>query len=77
MIELKLLVFPAFICVTALAEVIRSEPAGPDGGEPVVAADFTHIREDDREMLVRHITQRQAALLREARLALEEESLLG
>ncbi len=78
-LEIKLLVFPSYVCILAFGTVVhcsRGERANP--GTPfVVGVDFTHIRESDRDLVIRHVTQKQSIMLREARMALDEEEALG
>lgn len=74
-LELTVLLFPEFACVRAFGTVMHSQPAaeGADGSLEL-RVDFTHIREADRELIIRHVVQRQSSILREARIALDEGS---
>lgn len=72
-LDITLLLFPEFLVVRALAVVVHCVGA-PEAAAPrrhTIGVDFTHIRESDREMVVRHVLQRQSSLLREARIALD------
>jgi len=71
-IELTLLLFPAYTCVRLYGTVVNRQPAprGSDGAI-LIGIDFTHIRESDRELIIRHVVQRQSTLLREARIAID------
>lgn len=72
-LELTLLLFPAFTCVRLYGTVVTCTPAdtGSDG-DSQVGVDFTHIRESDRELIIRHVVQRQSTLLREARISFDQ-----
>ena len=74
MVELTLLLFPTFTCVRLYGKVVNrtTAPAGSEG-DTLVGVDFSHIREGDRELIIRHVVQRQSTLLREARIALDQE----
>jgi hypothetical protein len=74
-LEIQLLMFPTYLCARAFGTVVRCERAQDGSGAEgyFVAVDFSHIRELDRDMIIRHITQRQSSMLREARLALEDD----
>ncbi len=74
-IELKMLLFPTYTCVLAFGTVVHCGPAddGRPSGRYTIGVDFTHLREDDRDLIARHVTMRQSSMLREARLALESE----
>jgi hypothetical protein len=39
--------------------------------------DFTHIRDEDRDLLIRHMLRRQGARLRQAREAAEGADMSG
>ena len=74
-LELTLLLFPNFSCVRLYGTVVNRHPAPPGSdGDTQVGVDFTHIRESDRELIIRHVVQRQSTLLREARIALDNGS---
>jgi hypothetical protein len=69
-LEIKLVLFPSYIGILTYATVVdchRDESAQADFPYRV-GVDFTHIREPDREVLVRHVLRKQAAWLRELRL---------
>jgi len=81
LLELKLLVFPSHVCVLTLGAVVscreRTAPgephseASPDA-DPArypyrLGVDFSFIRDDDRELLFRHIVRKQGERLRATR----------
>jgi hypothetical protein len=73
-LELMLLLFPSFTCLRLFGTVVNSVPAkGASEGATQVGVNFTHIRETDRELIIRHVVQRQSVLLREARIALDPD----
>ena len=74
-IELKMLLFPTYTCILAFGTVVHCGPAddGRPSGRYTIGVDFTHLREEDRDLIARHVTMRQSSMLREARLALEPE----
>ena len=73
-LEMTLLLFPSFTCLRLFGTVVNEQPAsGHADSDTHVGVDFTHIRESDRELIIRHVVQRQSTLLREARIALGEK----
>lgn len=70
-LELTLVLFPSLLALRAFGAVAGCQPAAT-GTEHLIVVDFTHIRESDRELIIRHVLQRQSILLREARIAMEE-----
>lgn len=76
-LELTLVLFPSLLALRAFGVVASCQPpAEPPDTEPghLVVVDFTHIREIDRELIIRHVLQRQSNLLREARIAMDEDA---
>lgn len=67
-LDLRLIFFPAFLCIRTLGQVVYCEraPQGEDG-EFRVGVEFSAIGDDSRDALIRHLTERQAALLRRRR----------
>lgn len=64
-LELRLLFFPSWLCIRTLGRVVHSEPA--PAGEPGayrIGVEFSVMGEESRDALIRHLTERQAALLR-------------
>lgn len=72
LLEIKLLMFPSYHCVVAFGSVVHClrQRAFPGGHR--IGVEFNHIRENDRDLIVRHVTQKQSAVLREARVAFGE-----
>ena len=68
-IELKLLVFPSHLCILALGAVVSSSPVETptDGFAFRLGVDFSYIREIDRELLIRHVVQKDSAARRQRR----------
>jgi len=74
-LELKVLFFPSFLFLHVFGRVVRCHDEGEDPeGRHQIAVEFTHIGEDDRELLIRHVLQRESAILREARNAFDAEA---
>ncbi len=71
-LEIKLMMFPSYVSVLTYGTVVncqRDEEGGPDFPHRV-SADFSHIQEEDRELVVKHVLQKQAQMLREANKSL-------
>lgn len=67
-VELRLLLMPAAAPVRAVARVVRCTPTGGDTTVPYrLAVEIEAIRDDDREILARHIRQRETEILRARR----------
>jgi hypothetical protein len=65
-LELHLKLFPTGICLLAYGTVIWcgiSSPA-PGHASHAVAVDFSHIHGDDRDLLIKHILEKELAALR-------------
>ncbi len=70
-LEIRMLLFPSFHGLLIYGTVVESGPVADD--DPLshdhrypyrVRIEFTHIRERDRELLIRHLLQRQSNQLR-------------
>ena len=66
MFELALMLFPSRTSMLAFGEVVRSEEA-TEKGKSVwkTAIRFTHLHEEDREILIKHIHQKQLSQIRQ------------
>ena len=73
LLEIKLLMFPSYVCILAFGPVVHCDRLQGFPGGYRLGIEFAHIRETDRELIVRHVTQKQSTLLREARIALGED----
>lgn len=73
LLEMRMVVYPQTIGVLTVARVVHCNPREPaaDGRPWQVAAEYLHIRESDRDLLVSHIIGRETELLRKQR---EEEA---
>ena len=74
-IELKMLLMPTFTGILTYGKVIgnvKSETEGKTCNQ--VRIDFTHVREEDRDMLIRHVIRKQGDMLRERRIARENDA---
>lgn len=74
-LEIKLVFFPSFMCIMSFGTVVRCVRAqnAPPGYPYDLALEFLFIRESDRELLVRHILQKESTALRSARTAFDSE----
>ncbi len=68
-LELKLLLMPSFTGIITFGEVVGcdrvDEPA--DGFNYLTRVNFMHMREKDRDLLIRHVIKRQSEALRRRR----------
>ncbi|MES9898893.1 MAG: PilZ domain-containing protein [Sedimenticola sp.] len=75
MLELKILLMPSVTGILTYAEVVGCDEIGDESeGLPyTLRVNFSHLRGDDRDVLIRHVVQRQSALLRKQREMREAE----
>ncbi len=74
-LEIKLLLLPSFTGVVAFGDVIGVVPSVENEGYPYrLRINFNHIRDVDRDALIRHILRRQGQMLRRER---ERKDLFG
>lgn len=68
-LEIKMVFFPSFLCMMSFGTVVRCARAQNTApGYPYdIAVEFLYIRERDRELLVRHVLQKESTTLRAAR----------
>ena len=70
-VELRILLLPSYTGVLTFGDVVSCEPLaereGEEGGQFRLRVEFTHIREQDRDVLIRHILRRQSDALRAMR----------
>ncbi len=67
-VEIRMLLFPSFTGLMIYGSVVECQPAEePDAFSHRVRIEFSHIRERDRELLIRHLLRRQGDQLREDR----------
>lgn len=69
LLEARMLLFPSFTGLVIYGSVVESSPASQDEArgcyQHLARIEFTHIREQDRELLIRHLLRRQSAQLRD------------
>lgn len=71
-LEIKLMLMPSNAGILTYGKVISNEAMqGPEGADYQVRVDFTHLREEDRDLLIRHVIRKQGDMLRERRIARE------
>ncbi|MBF0255294.1 MAG: PilZ domain-containing protein [Gammaproteobacteria bacterium] len=64
-LEMNLLLMPSYAGVRAIAEVVSCNRADkPSDGAYLLRVNFSHMREKDRDLLIKHIIQRQGDMLR-------------
>jgi hypothetical protein len=72
-LEIRLLLLPTLAGILAFGAVVEcTEPPSGEGHPPgsrLMRVDFTHIRDEDRDLLIGHMLRRQGERLREARQA--------
>jgi len=75
-LEIRMLLYPSFTGLLSFGEVvgcIEMDPDENDGYDYQLRVEFVHMREQDREILIRHVLHRQSEILRARR----EESSKG
>jgi len=71
-LEIKMMLMPSNAGILTYGKVISNEAVeGVDGSDYQVRVDFTHLREEDRDLLIRHVIRKQGDMLRERRIARE------
>jgi hypothetical protein len=75
LLELRLLLLPSFTGILTYGEVVGCEPRAPAEDEfpYCIRVNFSHMRESDRDVLIRHVIQRQTRMLRKLREERESE----
>jgi hypothetical protein len=66
-LEIKMLLFPSLTGVVMYAAVVECTPLGEEEREDYryrLRLEFTHLREQDRDLLIRHVLRRQSNELR-------------
>jgi len=73
-LELRLVLMSSFTGILTIAKVIACDEIEltDKGDKYAIRVDFTHLRETDQEILIRHILRRQSEMLRQQRKAREE-----
>lgn len=76
-LEIRLLLLPSLAGILAFGAVVDCgpPPAGSEhpAGMQLMRVDFTHIRDEDRDLLIKHMLRRQGEQLRQARQAADGE----
>ncbi|MCU0767382.1 MAG: PilZ domain-containing protein [Gammaproteobacteria bacterium] len=74
-VEIRLLLLPSLAGILAYGAVVECTTPAEQGdfpaGSRVMRIDFTHIRDEDRDLLIRHMLRRQGESLRRQRAAAE------
>jgi hypothetical protein len=75
-VEIRMLLFPSFTGLLSFGEVVGCEPL-PTGEDQQYShqlrVEFRHLREQDREVLIRHVLRRQGEELRARRAQREQQ----
>jgi len=73
-VEIKMMLLPSCSGILAYGEVVGNGKVEDDSGfQNQVRIDFTHLRDEDRDMLIKHVIKKQGDMLRERRMARERE----
>ena len=68
-VEIRMLLFPSFTGLMIYGTVVDTVPARDEADAArfpyQTRIEFTHIREQDRELLIRHLLRRQSMQLRD------------
>lgn len=69
LLEIKLLLLPDYVGMLIFGEVVACEhrPAHEPDARCCTRVNFTHLREEDQDVLIRHVLQRQSEYLRKRR----------
>lgn len=67
-LKVTLVVFPSLVHIIALASVVRCRASNHHEAKHRIGAEFTYIMEEDRELLIQHIVQRESHRLRTRRV---------
>ncbi len=70
-VEVKMILLPDHIGIIALGRVVGTSEC--DDGKFLIRIDFTHLRDTDRDVLIRHIMRKQGEMLRERRMSREAD----
>jgi len=76
-LEIRMLLFPSLTGVVAYAEVVECEPVAADAAQGFnLRLVFTHLREQDRDILIRHALRCQSNALRQRdRKAIDDDEV--
>lgn len=67
-LKVTLVLYPSLVHIVALGSVVRCRPSCTGEANQRVAVQFTDITEEDRELLIQHIVQRESRRLRARRI---------
>jgi hypothetical protein len=70
-VEVRMILLPDHVGVMAYGSVVACEEQDDERYPYLVRVDFTHLRDEDRDLLIRHIMRKQGEMLRERRIARE------
>ena len=71
-VELKMMLLPSYTGILTYGKVVGNDSIDGDSEyRNQVRIDFTHLRDEDRDMLIKHVIRKQGDMLRERRAARE------
>jgi hypothetical protein len=74
LLELRLLLMPSFTGIITFGEVVGCDSVDDaDGYSYFIRLNFIHMRDNDRDLLIRHVIKRQGEFLRKRREQRETE----
>lgn len=74
LLELRLLMMPSFTGIITFGDVVGCDAVNDAGGYSYfIRLNFMHMREKDRDLLIRHVVKRQGEFLRKRRESREVE----
>ncbi len=76
LLEMKLLLLPSYTGMVLPAEVVDCDKTEDAEMPYLLRVNFSYLREQDRDMLIRHVIQRQSEMLRKRREEREERASL-
>lgn len=72
-VEIKMLLLPSYTGILAYGEVVGNDSIQNNADyQNQVRIDFTHLRDEERDMLIKHVIRKQGDMLRERRAAREK-----
>lgn len=78
-LEVRLLLLPSLAGILAFGTVVECSVPPAESDYPsesrLMRVDFTHIRDEDRDLLIKHMLRRQGERLRQAREAADSREL--
>lgn len=67
LLELQFAIFPSNACIMTVGAVVTCNEIPTDESPYRLGVDFSYIRDDDQELLVKHVVQKQSRSIRKTR----------